>query len=45
MVIDYRNLNAKTKTYNYPIPNKIYKTNIKDIITLVNLTANQDFTI
>ena len=22
MVIDYRNLNAKTKTYNYPIPNK-----------------------
>ena len=25
MVIDYRNLNAKTKTYNYPIPNKILK--------------------
>ena len=25
MVIDYRNLNAKTKTYNYPIPNKIVK--------------------
>ena len=23
MVIDYRNLKAKTKTYNYPIPNKI----------------------
>ena len=21
MVIDYRNLNDKTKTYNYPIPN------------------------
>ena len=25
MVIDYRNLNAKTITYNYPIPNKILK--------------------
>ena len=25
LVIDYRNLNAKTKTYNYPIPNKILK--------------------
>ncbi|DAF42458.1 TPA_asm: replicase [Bacopa monnieri virus 3] len=25
MVIDYRILNAKTKTYNYPIPNKILK--------------------
>ncbi|KAG5612111.1 hypothetical protein H5410_023392 [Solanum commersonii] len=25
MVIDYRNLNAKTKTYNYPISNKILK--------------------
>jgi len=25
MVIDYRNLNAKTKTYNYPIPNKVLK--------------------
>ena len=25
MVIDYRNLNAKTKTYNYPIPNNILK--------------------
>ena len=25
MVIDYRNINAKTKTYNYPIPNKILK--------------------
>lgn len=25
MVIDYRNLNAKTKTYNYLIPNKILK--------------------
>ena len=45
MVIDYRNLNAKTKTYNYPIPNKILKKDkYKDIIILVNLTANQDFT-
>ena len=25
MVIHYRNLNAKTKTYNYPIPNKVLK--------------------
>ena len=25
MIIDYRNLNAKTMTYNYPIPNKILK--------------------
>ena len=25
MVIDYRNLNAKTKTYNYPVPKKILK--------------------
>ena len=25
MVIDYRNLNAKTKTSNYPIPHKILK--------------------
>nr|AWA81915.1 replicase [Sweet potato vein clearing virus] len=25
MVIDYRNLNAKTKTYNYPLPNKILR--------------------
>ena len=25
IVIDYRNLNAKTKIYNYPIPNKILK--------------------
>lgn len=25
MVIDYKNLNAKTKTYNYPISNKILK--------------------
>ena len=25
MVIDYRNLNAKIKTYNYPIPNKVLK--------------------
>ncbi|MCF6788184.1 hypothetical protein L3H49_10735, partial [Corynebacterium sp. MC-01] len=41
MVIDYRNLNAKTKTYNYPIPNKILK--IRQI--QANLIVSQDFII